>query len=98
MIQAVFLKASFLGVGFSSSACSIKSMAKTGFIIYATISDANSVIIKVTGINTMNFPTTPGQKARGTKGARVVSVPESIGTKTSPAAYFADKGTGSLVC
>ena len=32
----------------------------------------------------------PGQKAKGTKGATVVSVPAKTGTKTSPAAAFAD--------
>ena len=37
----------------------------------------------------MNFPTIPGQNARGKKGARVVSVPERMGRKTSPAACLA---------
>src|SRR6185312_12420677 len=32
----------------------------------------------------------PGQKSNGKNGASVVSVPDSTGTKTSPAAIFAD--------
>ena len=58
--------------------------------IYATISEAKRVIMRVIGINTINFPTTPGQNARGKNGASVVSVPERIGTNTSPAANFAE--------
>ncbi len=38
----------------------------------------------------MNLPTTPGQNASGKKGASVVSVPERMGTNTSPAAALAE--------
>ena len=48
-------------------------------------------MMSVTGIKTINSPTTPGQNARGKNGASVVRVPESIGTKTSPAANLADE-------
>jgi len=40
----------------------------------------------VTGMKYMNLPVIPGQKARGKKGASVVSVPDRIGLNTSPAA------------
>ena len=53
------------------------------------MSEANKVMISVTGMKYMNLPTIPGQKASGTKGASVVSVPDKIGTKTSPAAILA---------
>ena len=37
----------------------------------------------------MNLPITPGQNAKGTKGASVVMVPEKTGKNTSPVACFA---------
>ena len=48
-------------------------------------------------MKTINLPTTPGQNARGKNGARVVSVPDRIGTNTSPAANFADEAISILV-
>ena len=47
----------------------------------------------------MNLPTIPGQKASGENGARVVSVHDRIGRKTSPAALFAARTIfGSFRC
>ncbi len=67
----------------------MKDTAKTGFMTNATNKDAPSVMIKVTGRLLMNLPMIPGQKSKGTKGMRVVSVPASTGQNTSPAAAFA---------
>ena len=44
----------------------------------------------------MNLPMIPGQNNKGKKGARVVTVPESTGTKTSPAAIFAARTIGTF--
>ena len=64
--------------------------------MYATTNEANKVIINVTGKKNINLPIMPGQKSKGTKGARVVSVPESTGKNTSPAAAFAALTIGTL--
>ena len=53
-------------------------------------------MIKVTGRKNMNFPMIPGQKAKGTKGANVVMVPENTGRNTSPAALLAASLMGTL--
>ncbi|HNL07745.1 MAG TPA: hypothetical protein PKH93_09235, partial [Chitinophagales bacterium] len=63
--------------------------ANTGLMTNATINDAKRVMMSVTGRKNMNFPIMPCQKAKGTKGARVVSVPAKTGTKISPAARLA---------
>ena len=44
----------------------------------------------------MNLPMIPGQNKRGKNGARVVTVPDSTGTKISPAALLAACSTGIL--
>ncbi len=44
----------------------------------------------------MNFPITPGQKARGTKGANTTKVPDNTGMNTSPAAIFAALRIGTF--
>ena len=50
----------FCLAAFSSSCVFIKSTAKTGFMIYATTSDALNVIINVIGKKNMNLPITVG--------------------------------------
>ena len=73
-----------------SSLCGLmKSTAKTGLMMYATINEAVNVMINVMGRYPMNFPITPSQNARGTNGASVVAVPDKTGRKISPAAFFA---------
>src|SRR5690606_21084881 len=58
-------------------------------MIYATTSDASSVMMSVMGRKNINLPIIPFQNASGTNGARVVSVPDNTGRKTSPVAILA---------
>ena len=87
----LFLKiADFFSFSFSSSAWFIKSTAKTGFIINATIKEAVKVKINMAGKYTMNLPIIPGQNNKGKNGASVVTVPANTGINTSPAAILAE--------
>ena len=79
----------FLADSYSFPSGFIKLTANTGLKIKATISEAASVNIKIVGRYIMNFPMIPFQNNNGKNGARVVAVPASTGTKTSPAASFA---------
>ena len=56
----------------------------TGFITSATKRDERRVTIIPIGRKLINFPVRPGQKARGTKTARVVAVDVIIGRAISP--------------
>ena len=64
-------------------------------MIYATTSDANSVMISVIGKKNMKCPIKLFQNAKGMKGASVVIVPENTGINTSPAAILAALAIGT---
>src|SRR5689334_14210057 len=74
----------------------MNSAANTGFMMYATSSEASNAMISVMGKYFMKLPITPGQKASGMNGASTTSVPDNTGRNTSPAAILAALRIGTL--